>query len=134
VTVLYPFLASRAIDASVVTQLASLLRAYSPFSFRMTGVAFFPGVTYLTVDPAHRFNQLTHAIWRRWDRCPPYGGRYQTLVPHVTVCEGDVPPGALEALTEMLPVEAAATEVALLVQDRRGSWTVRAQFPLLGRA
>ena len=54
------------------------------------------------------------------------------MIPHLTAIEGDEPPGATDALTAALPVRARASELALLVEERGGTWTTVGTWPLGG--
>jgi 2'-5' RNA ligase len=129
VTVLYPFLAPDAITHSVERDLESVLRPYTAFPFRLVGVDRFPGVLYMAPEPAEPFRELTAALHEHWPDHPPYGGDFDSLVPHVTVVQGSEPPEAAPQLEEAAPIEAEATEVWLMA-ERHHYWALLKRFPL----
>jgi hypothetical protein len=129
VTVLYPFLDPNAITLSVEQDLESVLRPFSPFTFRLVGVDRFPGVLYLAPQPTEPFRDLTAALHERWPEHPPYGGAFEAVIPHVTVIHGSEPPEAERELKQAAPIEAKATEVWLMAESGR-RWSVRRRFPL----
>jgi 2'-5' RNA ligase superfamily protein/aminoglycoside-2''-adenylyltransferase len=126
VTLIYPFLAGRAIDHDTELALASLIGETPGFDFTMAQTGRFPGVVYLAPEPAAPFVELTEALARRWPECPPYGGAYEEIVPHLTVANADDPPAGL---AKRLPVDARADEVWLMVRIA-ARWVRRARFPL----
>ena len=46
---------------------------------------------YLAPDPAAPFSALTDGIFRAFPDYPPFEGKFDTVVPHVTVAHGDEP-------------------------------------------
>lgn len=129
VTVLYPFLPARRIDSDVENAVAEIAAGLSPFPFTLGALRRFPGVLYLAPAPAEPFIAATEALCTRWPACQPYGGRFPQVVPHVTVAEGAESAGETGILAPYLPVQAAAVELALLVEGPRGM-VVRRRFPL----
>jgi len=132
ITVLYPFLPSRAISGSVEGPLRSVLAAHPPFRICLTKVERFSGVLYLAPEPSEPFVTLTAAIWARWPDYPPYRGAYRTTVPHLTVATGSEPPGLAEQLERSLPIEGEVSDIWLMMKTGEGLWTARSQFPLGG--
>jgi hypothetical protein len=126
ITLLYPFLNARAIDAETESALASLLQEVPAFDFALSEIGRFPGVVYLAPEPATPFVALTQALAERWPDHQPYGGAYQETIPHLTVAYGaPIPAG----LAEQLPVTARAEEVWLMGRTA-GRWVRRGSFPL----
>jgi 2'-5' RNA ligase len=130
VTVLYPFLPSRAIETSVETALRSVLAAYPPFRFSLTRVERFPSVLYLVPEPGESFLSITASIWARWPDYPPYRGAYEATVPHLTVATGSEAPGLAEELERALPIQGEVGEVCLMTKANGGMWSVRSRLPL----
>src|SRR5205807_1571117 len=110
--------------------IADIAARFPPFTFQLARVGRFPGVLYLAPEPAHPFVTLIEAVLRRWPQHPPYGGRYATVVPHVTVFDGPEPPGLVAALQDALPLDCKAEELHLFVQDRPGRWQLKHQVAL----
>lgn len=129
VTVMYPFLPGRSVRQSDEQQVAELAASIAPFDFALTHLCTFPGVHYLAPEPAASFVAITEAIQRRWPSCQPYGGVYDSVIPHMTVAFGDDPPADLADLERVLPIVTSASELWLLSQTPHG-WRVRRRFPL----
>lgn len=129
VTVMYPFLAARSIRAADEEAVAELARAIEPFAFALPRLGRFPGVLYLAPEPAPPFVDITERIQRRWPSCQPYGGAYDTVVPHMTVAFGDQPPADPASLELVLPIAVQACELWLIEETWRG-WRTRRRFPL----
>ena len=97
----------------------------------------FPGETlYLVPEPEDPFRELTLAIWKFYPETPPYGGRYSTVVPHLTAAHfvGKQGLGAVarefeQAAQGRLPIQAEAAEVALM-DTRSGRWEINTTFSL----
>jgi 2'-5' RNA ligase len=129
ITVLFPFAPPRRMTRQSLSELAA---AEAPFAARLAWLGRFPGVLYLAPEPSEAFVALTRTAWSRWPYRPPYDGRFPTLVPHVTVAEGDWPPGLENDLAAVLPITAPIEELWLLSQRGKGPWEVAQRLPLSG--
>jgi len=137
VTLLYPFVAAAATDAAMHDRLRGCFARAAPFDFALTEARRFPDrVFYLAVKPEAPFRCLTWAIWQLFPEAPPYGGRYPTIVPHLTIADrqqaarlADIDRRFARAAEGMLPIRARASEVALL-DARSGRWQVGTTFRL----
>jgi 2'-5' RNA ligase superfamily len=127
VTVLYPFVPPELISDAVVDEVADVVGRFASFDFELTNVAEFVGEAfYLAPDPAEPFAAITQALWDRFPDHPPYGGRIETVVPHLTVA--GVPFGATRGTVESLlgtdlPIAARARGVTIMIESEDG-WTV----------
>ena len=132
VTVLGPFVALERVP-DVEATLRDVLADVEPFAFVLDEVARFEGVVvYLRPRPAEAFVELTARLHERFPQCPPYGGKFADVVPHVTV--GPIRSAAMErtlveAAEAAIPIEATADEVRLIWNDDRSFRTV-ARYPL----
>ncbi len=129
ITVLFPFLRSRAIGHEAETALESVLEARAPFDFAFTAIGRFPNVVYLAPEPAQPFIELVEAVVGLWPDHQPYGGVFAEVVPHLTVAYGDSVPSGVR---ELLPLSARAEEVWLMSRVG-GAWGCRRRFQLGGR-
>jgi 2'-5' RNA ligase len=129
VTAMYPFLPARSIDAAARSAIADLAAGVEPFDFVLARPGQFPGVQYLAPEPAASFVAITERIQRRWPACQPYGGAYDSVMPHVTVAFADEPPVPADVMARDLPIRSRATELWLLQQTPRG-WRTTSRFPL----
>jgi hypothetical protein len=135
VTVLYPFVHPERLSGGVVDDVADVVGRFASFDFELTHLAEFVGEAfYLVPDPAEPFAAITQALWDRFPDHPPYGGRFDTVVPHLTVA--GVPLGATRGTVESLlgtelPIAARARGVTIMIEDEDG-WTVGAELPFRG--
>jgi 2'-5' RNA ligase len=136
VTVLYPFKSPTELTADVIGNLDKLFSKFPGFSASFTETRRFPGVLYLSPEPAEIFRHLTEVVTRRFPETQPYGGRFADVVPHLTLAQLSDPRKLEEAAAEFeleakgrLPIQAGVKEIALL-DNESGYWTVRARFAL----
>lgn len=132
VTVVYPFIGLRRVDERLRRDLQETFGELPAFDVRLTAVRRFPGVLYLAPEPAEPFVRLTEAAVRRWPDHPPYGGRFEQVVPHLTLAEGPAPAGLIEQVTALLPLTARAEQVSLLAPAPGGGWRTLLSVPLAG--
>jgi len=134
VTVLFPFVPASGLTPDVRRALAAIAGAIEPFDVTFARVDRFPTVVYLVPDPSAPFEGLTDAIVRAFPECPPYGGAYDVVVPHLTVTESttaDVPLDAIAAEAErLLPFARRVTTIEVLVETPDGLWRPRWRLPL----
>ncbi|HLI32017.1 MAG TPA: 2'-5' RNA ligase family protein [Solirubrobacteraceae bacterium] len=126
ITVLHPFIDARKLADATDVALAECFAAAEPFDFVLQDVERFPSVVYLAPDPADPFVALTHAVVERWPERLPYEGRFDSVVPHLTVAYGSAVPAGLSAA---LPLQAEAREVWLMRKALRRWWRMRV-YPL----
>ena len=130
ITVLYPFLRPRRVAESDHEGLARAAASVPAFDYTLRSVGRFPGVVYLAPEPAGPFAALLKAVQQGWPGLEPYGGRFDSYVPHLTVSDGQEPDGMAAAVEAALPISARAEELVLMVEDRRGRWSPSGRFPL----
>jgi 2'-5' RNA ligase len=134
VTVLYPFVPLARIDAEVVARLREIAASVRCFDYRLAHMRRFPVALYLAPDPDVFFAALTDAVWREFPDHPPFEGKFDTVVPHVTVAHGDEPQ-LCEIEVELriaLPpagVKARCNEM-VLIENSSGRWQEMHCFPL----
>lgn len=136
VTVLGPFVAPDAVDDELHAALRSFFAGVSPFPFRLEEVRVFrDDVAYLEPEPAERFTELTSAVVGAFPGYPPYGGRFASVVPHLTIgpiWSPEMKRALIAAGEAFVPVDTVADEVRLIVNDDTSFRTV-ARYPF-GRA
>lgn len=118
-TVLFPFARRRDMTAGLLAQVDDLAAGTEPFDYRLVGVGRFPRALYLRPDPARAFVELTEAAARRWPDHPPYGGRFATVIPHLTVADQEAADDHVDELERLLPVAERAEELVVLGQSGR---------------
>jgi 2'-5' RNA ligase len=145
VTVLYPFLPPASIDGAVLASLHGLFAGFAPFDVTLDRVSWFgEDVVWLAPRDDAPFRALTTAAFAAFPSCPPYGGGYADVIPHLTIGDrGDLADrrAAARAVGVRLPVEARVTEVTLMsgpapgnLGTPPGQWRALAAFPLNGRS
>jgi 2'-5' RNA ligase len=88
VTVLYPFVEPARVDDDLVATLATAARCVASFECRFERTRWFgDDVLWLDPNPAEPFRRLTAAVGAAFPECPPYGGAFDEVVPHLTVAE-----------------------------------------------
>jgi 2'-5' RNA ligase len=134
VTVLYPFLAAGAVDGSIRERLAALFGRAPAFEVSLDRVGWFGEETMWLGphDPAP-FSALTERVLAEFPDYPPFGGRFDEVIPHLTV--GHQQPvadlrAAEEAVRAHLPVEGVARAVSLWTEGDGGRWQRSARFSL----
>jgi hypothetical protein len=138
VTLLYPFVAPEEIGAAVLERLRVLFASVEPFAFSLLEARRFDDtVLYLAPVPDAAFRRLTDLLVDAFPDCPPYGGAYDEVIPHLTVAE-EAPPGDLAeaeaAMRAGLPLAAVATNATLMVgRQEDQSWSVIARFGFGGQ-
>jgi len=134
VTILYPFMAPASVDADVSERLRRVASAVPCFSYRMARTERFPVALYLAPDPEAPFAALISGVFREFPDYPPFEGKFDTVVPHITVAHGDEPL-LCEIDVELriaLPgagVPARCTEL-VLIENSTGRWEQMDVFPL----
>jgi 2'-5' RNA ligase len=135
VTLLFPWLPADRRDDATLERLGALLARFWPIDLELARTARFPDTIYLGPEPAHVFRAMTAAIVEAWPECPPYGGQFDDVVPHLTVATGigEALMDRIDAdLTPQLPVRARATEAQLWSFDGE-RWVGGRTFPFADR-
>jgi 2'-5' RNA ligase len=137
VTVLGPFIKPTEIDQNVLARLAAAVQSVGPFSCSFDRTRWFgEEVLWLEPVPAEPFRRLTIAVWDAFPDCPPYGGAYDAIVPHLTIADRAadrlVEVQAVEtAVSSGLPVAASVDHVLLMGGSAAAdSWRVLFDIPL----
>jgi len=132
VTVLYPWLAASRITATELSTLRLLAAGTHPFDAELSSIGRFPQTLYLEPTPAPRFTALTEAVWALWPEAPPYRGRFDSVVPHLTVADAQ-PLDVLDSLASQiqpgLPLAFAVEALSLYLFDGL-RWVEQDRFPL----
>jgi 2'-5' RNA ligase superfamily len=127
ITLLAPFRdRSELFEDSLRADLRAVFATTPSFHFRLVEVRRFPDDhVYLVPEPDEPFRAMTIELSNRYPECPPYGGAFSQVIPHLTI-DPDVRP-------HPLPIDAHAT-VTQLVHSHGEEWDVLATFPLAGAA
>ena len=135
VTLLYPFVDSAELTTGVLREVERVVADVDQFEVTFRSVARLeglPATLYLVPQPAAPFADLTRALVAAFPAYPPYGGRYEEIVPHLTVATADAATLApvAAAVSASLPLAAPVVEAWLMQCDERGRWHLRRRLPL----
>lgn len=133
VTVLFPWIPALQLDEATLADLRHLMAEFEPFEAEFDRIERVPEVIWLRPSPDATFRALTDAVWRHWPDHPPYEGRFDDVIPHLTIAEGEVAdmPEAIEnSIRPHLPIRTLVTEVEL-IRFGSGTWSVTDRFPLV---
>ncbi len=141
ITVLYPFLPPAGIGKPLIATLGRLFAGLASFEFTLDRVGWF-GEEFVWLgprDPAP-FTALTNRVFSAFPSCPPFGGQFPEVIPHLTIGHSTRPldlRAAAESVRPCLPIHAAAAEVILMAGPCPGTsdtpprqWRTTATFPL----
>ena len=136
ITVLYPFRAFEEMDEACLFAVEDIFADQEPIDITFRGHSSFPGVLWLKPEPAESVIRLTEAVVAKFPECPPYGGAFDTITPHLTVAEGgaDVLKAAAAEMDTALrqPLKARVGQCVLFAYDQ-GRWQEKQSFPFRGR-
>nr|WP_255429576.1 2'-5' RNA ligase family protein [Ramlibacter albus] len=137
VTILFPFMPPELVDSDVQRRLKLLFRRFSPFRCVLAEVQRFAETAYLAPVLAAPFVELTKAVAHAFPDYPPYGGAHPSIVPHLTIAQGDVraaDDAELELRADLErhgPVSAHCGTVTLL-ENSSGRWRAMHEFAFVG--
>ncbi len=131
VTILYPFRPCAALGPAERTELAAMAGRVPAFEVRFDRVRRFAATIWIEPVPADPFAALTAAVVDRWPEHPPYGGTFETVVPHLTLVESETAPldAIEEAASRDVPFVRRAQRLELWCQDTAGRWRPRWRIP-----
>jgi 2'-5' RNA ligase len=135
VTVLFPFVPCAGLDDTVRGRLRAIAAGVGPFEVTFRRVRRFDdGVVWIEPEPSEPFHRLTAAVAAAWPDHPPYEGRFDEVIAHLTVVEADAGTAPLEAIeaeaAALLPFTSRADRLELWCQDAAGRWRPRWRLPL----
>jgi hypothetical protein len=132
-TVLYPFMDPKLITPETRARLAEVIAGFPRLELSFAKLGRFPEALWLAPEPAASLVALTRAIAAAFPDYPPYGGQFETVIPHVTLAMGEgLDLGALEPEVRKRLSPAIAQPVAsvsLFTMVRR-RWREVDRFPL----
>ncbi len=134
-TALFPFVIPDRMSEAVLRQVAEVAAAVAPFDYRFARTGWFgQQVLYLAPDQAEPFRELTERLWAAFPDCPPYGGQFEEVIPHLTIGEGAPFRQLLDAEEDVRShgvVEGRAHRLTVMAEGEAGRWS-RLGFCTLG--
>ena len=89
ITVLYPFIEKQELTEPIRKRIAEVVSGVMKFGFQLCELGEFPETVYLAPSPKADFIQLTEAIAREFPDYPPFGGIHDSVIPHLSVLNGN---------------------------------------------
>jgi hypothetical protein len=131
VTILYPFLPCEALGPAERNELAAIAAKVPAFEVSFERICRFADLVWIEPVPADAFVALTAAVVERWPDHPPYGGAFETVIPHLTLVESDDAPLEVveDAAARVAPFVRRAQRLELWCQDAAGRWRPRWRIP-----
>lgn len=136
ITINYPFIPGLTPDQNLYQRLADLFAESDSFTFTFKRFGRFPGVVYLVPEPDAPFKELIEKVARKFPQSPPYGGIFETIVPHLTIAHAEeeavldeIESQLTERAQQHLPMTIQAKQVRL-TDNRTGRWQERKVFQL----
>ncbi len=137
ITVLYPFVAPVRINARVIGEVREIASQHRAFSYRLNSTGRFLDTLYLVPEEPERFVNLVKGLVRHFPGCEPYGGQFDSIVPHLTVARGSH--AVLHDLERSLQSHdllkagiGASCEELVLIENSSGLWREIDRFPMAG--
>jgi 2'-5' RNA ligase superfamily len=112
-----------------VVALTEVLAPFPPFDVTFARLDRFPGLLWLAPEPAEPFVALTEAVVERFPSFPPYGGRYGSIVPHLTVAAASLDETAV-LVEPLLPLHSHVDSVVLYESADGRHWQEAQTFDL----
>ena len=136
ITLLFPFVEAGRVDDALRALVEAHFAAALPFAAELSSVGRFEAYVWLVPEPRERFVELVTATWSRFPECPPYGGDFAEIVPHLTVggateevTTDEIVAAAGEELAPRLPLPFVADAAWLLVEQVDRTWVADERFP-----
>lgn len=135
ITLLFPFMAPGEVTPNVLAQIRVALSAVRSFAYSLGQVGRFPDTAYLAPEPAEPFVALTEALVREFPHFPPFRGEHDSVVPHLTVANGqasdaDVVATELQALLRAKGPISSVCSCVVLLENSSGIWREMHTFAL----
>ncbi len=134
ITVLYPFVDPSEADDEVERQLDTVVSQFEAFDYSFNNVRWFDDdVVYLEPQPFFRFTEMTAAIFEAFPQCPPYGGAFPEVIPHLTIGDNAARDELLHAAEDVapkLPIHGRVTDLWWMQGDLGSWWTLRRAWRL----
>ncbi|MCE9623792.1 MAG: 2'-5' RNA ligase family protein [Actinomycetia bacterium] len=135
ITALFPFRAPESLARIELQGLTNLAAQTQRHRYALGAVDAFDTAIFLRPFPDEWFRQLTARLFEAFPDCPPYGGAYPDVVPHLTVAQtaGGEAHATLRlaieaAMSPALPIACEATALSLFINEN-GQWTLAQRFP-----
>ena len=135
ITILYPFIKPSDIHSNDLDRIGRLIYGFTEFCFSLKSVGRFPETTYLKPTPEEPFIEMTEVIYKSYPLFPPFGGIHDTVIPHLTVSNGNSSTADIvekelnDALSMNGDINSCCKEIVLM-SNQSGRWERMNEFML----
>lgn len=117
------------VDRTLRSRLEAVARRVSPFDAVFDGFGWFADrVVWLAPSQPEKFESLILQVVDAFPECPPYGGTFEEVIPHVTIGDGghaELLRAAANAIRPRLPLTSRVASLSLMEGSTQpGSWHV----------
>jgi 2'-5' RNA ligase len=139
VTLLFPWLPAP-VGPEGLQRARCALQSFPPITLTFTQVRRWPRVIWLLPEPEAAVRAMTAVLMNAFPECPPYGGEFPDLQPHLTVAEGTeealdrIEPEVIQALAESGPVTVTVDSVAVPERQEDRRWQIEHSISLVREA
>jgi hypothetical protein len=132
-------MAPELIDAAIVSEIRDAIADSESFDFALSRRWRFADAAYLVPEPAGPFVRLTETLVRTFPKYLPYEGRFDSVVPHLSVAQGvssDIALAERELAAVMAsggPIQSVCSSV-LLIENASGEWRRMHAFSLADKS
>ena len=136
ITLVYPFMSPESIGESEWNAIRAVCRAFRPFEISFERIERFSSSLYLAPEPSAPLVGLIEALVRAFPDYPPYGGQFETIIPHLTVAGDAASLDVAEAeLVRIMgrrgPIVATCSQMELY-ENSAGVWRPLRSFGFAG--
>lgn len=135
ITLTFPFIPVAQLVDDDLNRLAGLWSAFPEFEHALVDTAWFgDDVLWLATDGDAVVRSMTDAVTKAFPQHPPYEGKFEDVVPHLTIAERGSRAAmqtAQAAVRSQLPIRVHTQDVTLLEEEPSGMWVRRTSFALM---
>ena len=135
ITLIYPFVRRRDVTSELLSGLQDFFGGRPGPTFDLARVEEFPGdIAYVAPEPDRPLIELIHELSDAYPETPPYGGRFDRIVPHVTIAGFDVADiGSVRArVAPLLPARCSPDRASLVEEYEPDRWREWHALPFAG--
>jgi 2'-5' RNA ligase len=137
VTLIHPFVRRSDVTHELLSGLRAFFGDRPSLTFDLARVETFPGdIAYVAPEPDRPLIELIHELSDAYPATPPYGGRFDHIVPHVTIAGLDIADiGSVRSrLAPLLPVRCRPDRASLVEEYEPDRWREWHALPFGGAA
>jgi 2'-5' RNA ligase len=137
-TLLSPFTDTDLLAAGRANQARAVLEPFAPFNFELAEFRRFKSeaetVLWLAPEPSEPFVAMTEALVAEFPEHKPYGGKFDQIIPHLTVAvdaDSELLDQIEDEVVPALPIRAHATQAGIYEHAASG-WRLHSPFDFSG--